>query len=150
MPESKFCSWQDHEECDKREPGSERPNYCECDCHDPEGWVDATLLRWKLEPLAVSRGLVVKVWFRDHLGGQEWPWIIGVWSAAKMMGIDIPTGVNPLSFVKPAWVTNRLTDSKGYQIKLGGYRTSMHKDADTELRIQYVRVKKEESGMGVK
>lgn len=138
MPSSKFCSFHDHQECADRQLNK----FCECDCHIEEGWVDANLIKWKMVILPRTRTTVVDVWFKDKLGGREWPWRIGVWSAVKMMGLPLPGKVNPLSAIHPAQVIGKLKGGTVYEIKLGGYRTSMRKSSDTELRVQYVRVKK--------
>lgn len=141
---TKFCEWSDHQECVNRLEAKENSkNYCECDCHKEEGWIDATLTRWRMSVLKTSKATVVDVWFKDKIGGSEWEWRIGVWSAAKMMGLPIPPQVNPLSMIHPAQVIGHLKKETRYQIKLGGYRSSMRRHADTILKVQYVRVKKQ-------
>lgn len=142
MPKSKFCNWHDHQECCNREDARK---YCECDCHTEEGWIDAELMRWRIDTLPVSRGTVVDLWFRDKLGGQEWLFRVGVWSAAKMVGVPVPAGMNPLSLINATQVISHLKKETRYQIKLSGYRQTMHKYDETVLKIQYVRVKKQEA-----
>lgn len=142
MPQTDFCEWHDHQECTDRARENKGKNYCECDCHLEQGWMPAKLIKWKIQTLKVSGGQYIEVWFRDSKG-VEWLWNVGVWSAAKMMGVKIPKGANPLSMVKVPYVVNRLSNSQHYEIKLGEYRVNMRKKAEVELRIQYVRVKKE-------
>lgn len=140
MPKTDFCEWSDHQECTDRAKGGK--NYCECDCHIETRWGVAKLTKWKIKSLSVSGKQYLEVWFRDTQG-VEWPWNVGVWTAAKMMGVTPPKGVNPLSLIKVAYVANRLSNSQHYEIKLDEYRQSMSKRAEMELRIRYVRVKKE-------
>lgn len=140
MPKTDFCEWSDHQECTDR---AKDKNYCECDCHLEQGWTPAKLIRWKIKTLSVSGKQYLEVWFRD-IQGVEWSWNVGVWSAAKMMGINPPKGVNPLSLIKVAYVANRLSNSQHYEMKLDEYRQNLSKRAETELRIRYVRVKRED------
>lgn len=139
MPDSRFCTFHDHQECADRDMGK----FCECDCHKPEGWVDAKLSKWKIDKLPISGGLIVLAYFRDSLEDIEWEWKVGVWSAAKMIGIPAPEGANPLSRVKTTPIIQGIAKNKNrpYEIKLDGFRTTMRRKDPIELRMRFVRLK---------